>query len=530
MISVRQSSKILSLHSILASLSSNSLAEHLTTLRRDITTHYIDYVLTQPLSIAKTSSPDACGFPEEKAELFPAAPNSSVPISRIENLSVILAFLHTHLFPAIPESQRLSLSKLLSKPLTTGVLNHLLIPFLPSSLSLLPAYLELASRAVRFEEEDLSKLSDNFPGEKEIKAWTDDIVSHYEKKKRISILDHCRRMLMRDESGSTTFRAEVVPSSSTIAKKDDQCDRNSDNAAAEHPDSTIKVPEIVAEGINDIDEDSWGFEDEMDPTLETPSENVDEDAWGWNEEASPVENNNVDDADEPLWDAWDEPISVPDVKNPKPAKRLEKMSSKKKQRSDDHVAIPQASGAAHPGITIPGKPPEPQLVVAEEHPETVEYYLVSARMKELVSTIEKVLWDAEEIASSTLFSSSSSSTTPAGTLIFQTAPSILDLFRALYPMYPIVNSSDLSSSLKKPMQFSNDCFYLSEEVGRVNNVFTLERAVKDKLDDCRDTLKIFGQSWFETAIVSGRISFADSPRAQAIRSSRNSKSAKLIIF
>ena len=55
---VRSSDAVLSLSSIPSSLSFSSLDQHLTVLKRDIITHFIEYVLRQPLSVSLDSIDD----------------------------------------------------------------------------------------------------------------------------------------------------------------------------------------------------------------------------------------------------------------------------------------------------------------------------------------------------------------------------------------------------------------------------------------------------------------------------------------
>lgn len=275
---------------------------------------------------------------------------------------------------------------------------------------------------------------------------------------------------------SSTFRAEAkqqLPPQNASTKEED--------GWGFEEEATITEPAALEhnlEEIPDTDEGGWGFEDE-DPE---PEANNAEDAWGLDE------TNGVEDSsDEPVWDAWDDPPPATNGKVPKTAKRLEKFSNKGKTLTEHNPTL---------SITVPGKPPELQRTIPEPGPRA-EFYVVSTRMKELKSMVEDVLQEAGELSHSKLFASFPAPPTPPGTLIFQTAPSVLDLFRALYP---VSSSSDLSKSMK----FSNDCLWLSDEVrGMFDTVhFTRESGVKEKLNEAREKLEVFGRSWFEQTIVS----------------------------
>jgi centromere/kinetochore protein ZW10 len=278
---VQKSSKVVSLPEILSSLSPASLSERLTILRRDIITHFIEFALTQPLSITRPRSTDVSSASiEHKLELFPAPPNSATFVSRLENLSKILEFFNTNLFDAIPSSQRAAFLKSFSKPLTSGILNHLLIPTLPTSLSGLPKYLELLERAVKFESNDLTRIlfgvapgisfGTEFNPENEIKGWAQGIVSHYQKKRRVDILDQARRMFTDVSSDwHETFQVEwATPVKPSLSANDPtllESTATSKPSSADHPplsatNGTSAVGRDVE--IEQVDDEGWGFDDD----------------------------------------------------------------------------------------------------------------------------------------------------------------------------------------------------------------------------------------------------------------------------
>ena len=632
---VQESSELTSLPEILSSLSPTSLSERLTILRRDITAHFIDFVLTQPLSVTQAQIADASSTPiEYKLELFPAPPNSATLVSRLDNLSGVLEFLNTHLFCAIPSSQRAAFLKSFSKPLTSGILNNLLIPALPTSLSGLPKYLELLDWAVKFESEDLTRIifgptsgiltGTEIHPENEIRSWVEAIVSHYQKKRRVDILDQARRMFTSFSSDwHETFQVEwaVAPapsaSGSALPGLGDILEHSS---AVDHP-PVLTTNDVDREvQIEQVDDEGWGFDDDgdgageedvspeeeakgppsgnssssfVDPDAYT-AEEVDDDAWGWNEDPEPTpapnpeapgepkenENGNTEGGvgeGDPLWDAWDDPSLPTKEAVPKPATKLEKFSSKGKQGPKPPKIVTQppqpepqpipvpadastltnpnqfsalvpstsvssswSSSSSTPSQQFQSIPPTPASITAQKKAPK-EFYSVSSGMQDILELVEGVLLESSEFSRSTLLAAylaapdSASSTSSAsggtpGSVILNAVPSILDLFRALYPMMlhlELGNAGDskkgagksatTDDSAKKAIQFSNDCLYLEERIQELfpalspgssktsttvpPDVWTIDSSLRGKLEDAGKRVKVYGETWFAQTIV-----------------------------
>jgi centromere/kinetochore protein ZW10 len=107
---------------------------------------------------------------EHKLTLFPSPPHTEISSTRLENLTAVLTFLDTHMFPCLPEAQKQLMSRSIYKPIATGVLNHLLIPPLPSSFILLSSFLDLVQKAVDFESQHIKMVGDA-AAERTIKTW-----------------------------------------------------------------------------------------------------------------------------------------------------------------------------------------------------------------------------------------------------------------------------------------------------------------------------------------------------------------------
>ena len=618
---VQGSSKSVSLSDILSSLSPTSLSERLTMLRRDIITHFIEFALTQPLSVTRAQNTEVLSPSiEHRLELFPAPPNSATLTSRLDNLSGILVFLDVHLFGAIPSSQRAVFLKSFSKPLTSGILNHLLIPALPTSLSGLPKYLELLERAVKFESEDLTRIlfgrssgaptgAEVYP-EIEIKSWVEGIVSHYQRKRRVDILEQARRMFTSvSPDWYETFQVEWTVSSVAPAS-------GANGFALLESDPPPMPTTNGANGVNQeteieqVNHEGWGFDDDDVDTpadeeaTEPPSVNVsassigpdthitdevDDDAWGWNDEEDPeptpipkpevfnepkANGNGAamggTSGDDPLWDAWDDPPPSPPTKKvvPKPATKLEKFSSKGKQgakpsnivtQPSDPGPIPapanlstrvnsnytptpisstsSSSTASQQFLSIP---PTPASITPQKNAPK-EFYSVSSGMQDILELVESIMLESSEFSRSTLLSAylpapnsaSSTSSTSGGTpgsVILNTVPSILDLFRALYPMtlhlelesgadsYKRAGKNAITeSSAKKAIQLSNDCLYLEERIQELLpasssrsskasttvplDIWTIDGSLCGKVEDVGKRVKVYGESLFAKTIV-----------------------------
>jgi len=111
--------------------------------------------------------------------------------------------------------------------------------------------------------------------------------------------------------------------------------------------------------------------------------------------------------------------------------------------------------------------------------------------------VEIVIDESKLFYASNLFPSPKGSSSAPGTVLSQCAPSILDLFQALYP-------TKFCDDLKSPelaMLFSNTCIYMTASVQRIEDTLYGQPALKERLKECRDQLQILGNSWFEDTTV-----------------------------
>ncbi|RDB23516.1 Centromere/kinetochore protein zw10 [Hypsizygus marmoreus] len=580
-VQVRQSETVLSLESIMSSLSPSSLANHLTTLRRDLTTHFFDYMLKQNVQVSTPPS-----IVEHKLLLLPAPPcepHSKELSARLESLSIVLGHLQRHFFKYLPTSHSTTFTRSLCKPTTTSVLNNLLIPALPSSFDLLPDFLTLVDHAVSFEDADIVGILGNDPHDRPVKAWADGACGHYERQRRTLILGHARDVIIAPEDSTDVFVVEIdiLPEATpSVVPVQEDVSPGAVGADGKVKDDAWGFDDDLNSG-SAVEADGWGFDDDLEPEpepeaeLEREPESIPEppplvqpddvssspslangtkgitgepdaaEAWGWNDE------DNVPPAEETAWDdPWADapsPVSakppespttngsrpppIPSIppptlapptvssSHPKAATRLEKAAKKgKKHASHDFssdkassdTASPIPSFAFHPSPTPAATTPEPEhpLPSASKRPSRLtvtnvpkETYSVSGRTKRIIRIVEDVLAEGTQFASSKLFrtpsASSSSSATP-GSIILLTAPAVLDLHRAIYP----VKFGRELRRAEAGMRFANDCAYLGEEVQRIRRGLKGGDAVPvgERLGECVRCFRVLSDSWYHDVV------------------------------
>jgi protein transport protein DSL1/ZW10 len=589
---VLHSDAAISLPEILSCLSATSLASHVVYLRRMLTTNFIERVLSQPTSISQSVSPDAT---VHTLALFPAPPNAEELPARLESLATTFNFLSDRLLSAFPEPNGTTFRQSLTKPLTTALLHKLLIPAMPSSLAALPPFLDLARRSREFEAEYVARvLKDTSDGE--VTRWVDSVGSHYERKRRVDLLDRARAIITAT-GHDTTFRAEIV--TFTPAVKTDvipvqsEMDVQPEEEDAWGFDEAPRVPVVAATKLDPdttAEDDSWNLDSEdmsEEPLPEaTPGSDsvpsnganghsksgVDEheasdDAWGLDDDGdesaesapepqlvvqpssngdslSPEASDDATAVEDPWDDPWEDPPTEtkPAPPPPKPvaqpipvhasshkpaappkrATRLEKLAMKGKGGSNASSPAPSpiplfspspspspAPSPAPSSVTDMRSPPisrhppphpnpvhRPQNIVVSQP--SKETYLVSTRSKDIVRLFHSVLDEGKALAASNVFSSPSSSTVP-GMMLLQSAPAVLDLFRALYP---VKFEGDMRKAPGKAMRFSNDCIWLGSEVVKVEaEDRKLDGATRERVKECKSRLDALSDWWFEETIV-----------------------------
>lgn len=515
---------VICLSALLASMSPAALSMHLSTLRRDIMTHCIDYVLKQPVQIYQAHPSDLTGTSAHTLSLQRAPPGTEDLVLRLSHLTAVITFLNAHLFPHLPPPERKSFPLSLCTHIRTSLLNHLLLPNLPSSLSKLPDFLRIANRAVEIEDTIVVKMLGDNGVDRSIQSWVDGVGLHYERKRRADILDRARVIVVSSHDDSNAFRVEmplVIEEEKPIPVQVDE--KPVTNGGTHAQEGSVPPEGDTAWGFEDETQnqseqysaDGWSFDDDIEPEPEPevqpeprpepeltkvaePPQEIEEqedDPWALDDAAPP------EPEDESPWDdAWDEKPAVPDPvppsPAPKPAKGLEKKLGGKSVPNSPAFPPPHS-----PAVSSPPQPPPP--AVASQRPipalaplrpvQVTETYLVSGRTKELLQLVEDVLREGAELVSSGILGGS------PGNVIIQAAPMALELFRALVP---VTNAALLKQSPKEAMRFSNDCLYVENELRRILAGLSEPKAgTGDKLEDGLERLRVLADSWFEDAIV-----------------------------
>ncbi|KAG8692056.1 hypothetical protein FRC11_007022 [Ceratobasidium sp. 423] len=158
------------------------------------------------------------------------------------------------------------------------------------------------------------------------------------------------------------------------------------------------------------------------------------------------------------------------------------------------------ASAASPEQTIAVLAP-----AAKQEPVT-ETYMVSTKAQKILVLAEDALKEGKELVLSHIFPPD---TTPIpGTLILGCIPSFFDLFRALVP---VAHGGPMAASAGIAMRFSNDCLYMSEEIGRIIAGLpkgTVGEGVRPKLREVQEKLKVFSESWFEEVLDNEKLAIA----------------------
>ncbi|KAG8221009.1 hypothetical protein J3R82DRAFT_2518 [Butyriboletus roseoflavus] len=506
---VPNSTNPIPLSAVLSSLSSSSLSAHMTSLRRDITAHYIDHSLDHPTLLSISQEPDQFGSSIHRLQRLPSSTNHGA--TPLGNLSRILEFMNDELFPCLPPSQHETFLKSLSKPLTTSIMTRLLIPSLPSKLDALSTFLELTRTSVDFETKYVVGLLKGDTFEREIRNWVDNVCAHYERGRRQRILDDVRKTILTSASRhKDTFSAELVtiinvthsgvePAPFAPVPTDN---RNLDDDHMSKTDSS-------SSGFDTAD--AWGFDDDIKEPEELPVSKPDlleepepdpSEAWGWNDEVAAeqpetsTQNSAEVTPEEPaepdeIWDddpwADDSVVNEANLPDRSPIVPPTASSSRQQPLSNGH---PPINGHAANGHHISAKPSRDASTVNKEP------YSVSVLVRRIVQAVEDALHEGKALASSGIFSNSSPSISTPGTLIMQSGALALDLYRALY----LVAAALKLSQPVGCMQFSNDCYYLSEGMARVLKSEQGLSSVQERLEECRDDLRVLADSWFYQGI------------------------------
>jgi len=422
--------------------------------------------------------------------------------------------------------------------------------------------LQLVGQAVDAEEKYLVGMLGQDMRDREIGTWAEGVATHYERKRRAEILESARKLILMEGGEDWIRVDLHVPAEIHDAPKQDKTPALFSEQPSNEEDAwglwDEGKPETAAEK-EQVDE--WGFEDEElepevesqpevdptplqpppDPQLHANGDNEDPaDAWGWNDDEDqlvPEERQNGTSStpestneDSSAWndDPWAEPSSPvgmlqpstpplsPPVTTPRTATGLEKLATKGRSKASHApqenarspvTAAPPSTPMRHPSKNQNSERPQrytvPIKAEAKEPEKEIENYAVTARSRDVVGTVEAALRESTEFASSSSIFAHASfhpswSSQARGAVLLQSAPFILDLFCALYP---VKNTQVLEDSVVRSMVFANDCVYLGTRATKLAGK-ERDQNVRENLAEAAERLDVLGESWFEDTIVS----------------------------
>ncbi|GJJ11250.1 hypothetical protein Clacol_005482 [Clathrus columnatus] len=533
----------ISLSAIISSLSQDALSSKLANLRRDVLSKMVDSILISSHIINISEDDSSASF---------AVILSSESTSPVQSLRGLANFLRSHLTPSLSRIQS-DFEELLHASMCSSLLTKFLQPSIPSSLSAIPIYLNTLDDAINFENEQPAvHLAGSRYKEKHINNWADEIGMHYEKKRRDAFLEKTRMLIMSPNDG-TTFKVEmIVESTATVAisptlEKDNGVDDQwgfgdeIDTNGTEHVEATLlstdtePTQDKMETEDSAVDEDSWGWKDDDDDVVAddggSGTEGYEESQTGdptsndTETVSAPLnEEEEIDPWDDDPWAAPEDeslepyietkpippPITVPALPA-KTAKRLEKFTAKAaKAEGPTHssgrntptpspavsdvpslsAVQPQTSSSRSREVKSPFQPPSKKEVSIKE------FYLVTVRARRILEIAGEVLREGKETLQTSVFSKYRPQNDRLGQTLLGTTASIIDLYRALYPISQALN---LTKDSTKIMQLSNDCLFLSKEMP--NFKFPDNNSVNGKWLEAQERTQTLGKCGFEDAIA-----------------------------
>ncbi|CCA66727.1 hypothetical protein PIIN_00408 [Serendipita indica DSM 11827] len=360
----------------------------------------------------------------------------------------LFTFLSEELLPHIPEPHRASFSTAFYNPLCDALQAHL-FALVPATIDELPSYLTTLIGVIDFETK-ITALGFSTGPERRLQAWCQGVQTHYEKKRRTELLERARTIVLSQPSYGVTIEVEVSAKESVK------------EAASVEP---------LTDGA-EVETANWDFDDE-DTTKEVPSiasnkedaESTEEDGDGWG----------FDD---------DEPT-------------VEEKGQESEEKTHDPWGTNGMMLQYHQMMSTRLKPAQTRVVAS---PET---YQVSNVAKEISELAHKILSEGISLLHTRLFAEQGFTSTRAS-LLMPSTPSVVDLFRALYP---VLHSEESQSSLASRLRYSNDCQYLADSCKTLQDVYETNCSTQpdyttthSRFEETRGRLEVLATNLREDAI------------------------------
>jgi protein transport protein DSL1/ZW10 len=273
------------LSDILMSVPKEVLSTTLTTIRKEILTRYVERALRERIQLVPTS--------EDTLEVQPSPSSDCFP-----TLLAIFTFIHDRLLPSLPDVQRNPFASSFYVGLSEAIQTNLLVRSIPDDGYGLAPYLALIRSAINFESQVI-KMGFFSGVEHRIQAWGDGAQSHYEKKRRATLVDKARLIILTDNhaptrvtlKSSTDVVAEEAKQEPSTEKPEEDVNWDFDDEESNKPKENGKPSkQEAAETPSEEPEegaDGWGFEDEDEALDGTAAKEGSSDPWGvdWDDDA-----------------------------------------------------------------------------------------------------------------------------------------------------------------------------------------------------------------------------------------------------
>jgi centromere/kinetochore protein ZW10 len=335
----------------------DALSTNLVSLRKDILAHFLDPLILECVS-ASVESPSTL-------VLTPVQPHQPLP-----SIRTLFHFICTQLLPHLPTAHQASFASSFYVPLTTSLTIHLLTPAIPNSVSRLPVFLTLIKDVVQLESE-VSEMGFIAGKERRLFEWSQGARGHYERKRRVDLIEKARFLVLQPSRGSVKIEVEVETQGTGVVDLTEE--KTVDVKVQEKP---KPEPELEVEGGTT----AWDFDEDDEKNAETKAEqngDGDDDGWGFEEEGGmdtePTSSTDVD-VDDPWSQDWVDPNEVKPPSPPPPKQLVASAAAQKGQ----------------PSAPIQKKPRSMRK----------ESYLVSQVATALASIAEDVLYEGSELLDS----------------------------------------------------------------------------------------------------------------------------------
>ena len=398
-------------------MNEDSILQKLISLRKNVMSRFVPPILkhTHVVVIAECT-------------LFLNRAPSKSPILHI---SALVEFLSTRLFQFLPPKLAAHAVDDLSLPLLSSVL-ECFHSEIPNSIGHLPSYITFVQDGVQFEE-FLNTLRQKHETEDPLRAlkilteWSLSLHSHYGKKRRQSILEDARKIIVDErklaaaridkrEVSTSQHLASAAPTSSGSVPDSSRTGDELAIASDDNISSALHPPAAPAEPHDIIDgEDGWGFDEELEPV----GENITDSSTTNGGELAPE----IDEIDPWECDPWDdppgadsssvkssEPVSAPSSYSTPSTAPIPKAANGPKGKSKN---LPSSSSLEGPmPLTPPTESPELDLMPGPSPSQSngvhaqpslarpVERYLVSECARSLFTLCKSTMQESYELSTS----------------------------------------------------------------------------------------------------------------------------------